>query len=116
MLGENRAWLKALACGLTSGAAALGEKGSIRTVLVQAFLGVLFGSLWTRDKGAWMAWGAHTAWLLVTTLVLAGGFFSATNAANSWGGGNAGPLGSDAAVLALLPFAMIAILTSRRAQ
>ena len=113
MLGE-KAWMKAIACGVTSGAAAIGEKASVRAVVVQALLGVVFGALWGRDKGAWMAWGAHTAWLMGTSLVLAGGFYSASNAATSWGGGNAGPLGGDAAILALIPFAIVAVASGRK--
>lgn len=114
VMSQEKAWMQAVACGVTSGAAALGEKGSLRTVVVQALLGVVFGALWSRDKGAWMAWGAHTAWLLGTSLLLSGGFFSATNAATAWGGGNAGPLGGDAAILALVPFAVAAVASVRK--
>lgn len=102
---------KVIACGLTSAAAAYGEVGAAPTAIaVQGLLGVVFGALWVRDRGAWPAWGAHTAWLFATSAMMQGGLFEAHVASNAWGGGEAGPLGGRAAVIALLPLAMGALV------
>jgi hypothetical protein len=108
---------KILACGLTSAAAAYGEIGatSPRAVVVQGLLGVNFGALWVRDRGAWPAWGAHTAWLFTTSALMQGGLFEAQVASTSWGGGNGGPLAGTAALIALLPLAAGALAGSLRA-
>jgi hypothetical protein len=108
--------LKVLACGLSSAAAAYGEigGGAPMAVAVQGLLGIVFGSLWVRDRGAWPAWGAHTAWLFGTGLLMQGGFFEARVASTPWGGADAGPLGGAAAPIALLPLAAGALVGSAR--
>ena len=108
--------LKVLACGLTSAAAAYGELGAAEPlpIAVQGLLGIVFGSLWVRDRGAWPAWGAHTAWLFTTSLLMQGGLFEARVFAGTWGGGDAGPLGGTAAVIALLPLAAGALAGTAR--
>lgn len=110
--------VKVLACGVTSAAAAYGELGGSapRAVVVQGLLGIVFGALWVRDRGAWPAWGAHTAWLFTTSFLMQGGLFESRVAATSWGGGDAGPLGGTAAILALLPLALGALAGSRRVK
>jgi hypothetical protein len=101
---------KVLACGVTSAAAAYGELGgSPRAIVVQGLLGIVFGALWVRDRGAWPAWGAHTAWLFGTSALMQGGVFEARVASGSWGGADIGPLGGTAAVVALLPLAVGAL-------
>jgi hypothetical protein len=97
---------KILACGLTSAAAAYGEVGpsSPRAVIVQGLLGMVFGALWIRDRGAWAAWGAHTAWLFATSALM-GGLFEARVASSDWGGGDMGAFGGTAALVALVPIA-----------
>jgi hypothetical protein len=107
--------LKVVACGITSAAAAYGELGatSPRAVIVQGLLGVIFGALWVRDRGAWPAWGAHTAWLFTTSFLMQGGIFESRVASSAWGGGDAGPLGGTAAVVALLPLAFGALAGAR---
>lgn len=109
---------KVLACGMTSAAAAYGEIGASapRTVVVQALLGMIFGALWVRDRGAWPAWGAHTAWLFTTSALMQGGIFEARVGSSAWGGGDAGPLGGTAAIIALLPLAAGALVGSARAR
>lgn len=106
--------VKVLACGITSAAAAYGEVGATapRAVVVHGLLGIIFGALWVRDRGAWPAWGAHTAWLFTTSALMQGGIFEARVVANSWGGGDAGPLGGTAAIIALLPLAAGALVGS----
>ncbi|MDB4933958.1 MAG: hypothetical protein JWP87_930 [Labilithrix sp.] len=108
--------LKVLACGLTSAAAAYGEVGATApsAVVAQGLLGIVFGSLWVRDRGAWPAWGAHTAWLFATSALMQGGIFEARVASTSWGGADAGPLGGTAAVIALAPLAAGALAGSIR--
>jgi len=107
---------KVLACGLTSAAAAYGELGVFApsAIAVQGLLGLVFGALWVRDRGAWPAWGAHTAWLFATSALMQGGIFEAHVAANRWGGAELGPLGGQAALLALLPLAAGALVGTAR--
>ncbi len=108
--------LKVLGCGLTSAAAAYGELGGAApmAIVAQGLLGIVFGSLWVRDRGAWPAWGAHTAWLFGTGLLMQGGFFEGRVASTPWGGADAGPLGGMAVVVALVPLAAGALAGSVR--
>ena len=108
---------KVLACGLTSAAAAYGElgAGAGSAIVVQGLLGIIFGALWVRDRGAWPAWGAHAAWLFMTDFLMRGGLFEAHNAGTAWGGAEWGPLGGHAAVVALLPLAIGAVAGARPA-
>ena len=110
--------LKVVCCGVASAAATYGELGGSfpRAIVVQGLLGLVFGALWIRDRGAWPAWGAHTAWLFTTSFLMQGGLFESRVASSTWGGGDAGPLGGTAAIVALLPVALGAIggtVTSR---
>ncbi len=106
---------RSLACGVTSAAAALGEpSANVQAVLAHLLLGIALGSLWVRDRGAWMAWGAHTAWLFVVGTLFGGGLADTRVASSSWGGGNAGILGGTAAVVALAPIAIVALSLVRR--
>ncbi|MDB5217075.1 MAG: hypothetical protein JWO86_5002 [Myxococcaceae bacterium] len=110
--------IKVIACGLTSAAAAYGEIGASAptAIAVQGLLGMVFGALWVRDRGAWPAWGAHTAWLFATSFLMQGGIFEARVLTGSWGGGDAGPLGGTAALIALLPLAAGALAGSARVR
>lgn len=107
---------KVLACGATSAAAAYGELGggAPAAIAVQGLLGIVFGALWVRDRGAWPAWGAHVAWLFTTSALMQGGIFEAHVAATRWGGAELGPLGGQAAVIALLPLAVGALAGTAR--
>jgi hypothetical protein len=108
---------RALACGVTSAAAALGEPTATPRAAIASFLlGTAFGSLWIRDRGAWMAWGAHTAWLFVTGSLLGGGVAEMRTATSSWGGADAGILGGTAAIVALAPFTLLALSMVRKAK
>jgi hypothetical protein len=110
--------LKVLACGLTSAAAAYGDIGpsAPSAIAAQGLLGIVFGALWVRDRGAWPAWGAHTAWLFTTSALMQGGIFEARVASSTWGGADAGPLGGMAAVIALAPLAAGALAGTARSR
>jgi hypothetical protein len=86
-----------LACGLAAAAARLGTDGALTSALApEALRGVALGALWLRDRGAWMAWAANTAWSWTTGPVLGGGLFDVRFASK------AGPDGvSGLAILAL---------------
>jgi hypothetical protein len=109
---------KVLACGVTSAAAAYGEVGAAgpAAIAAQGLLGIVFGALWVRDRGAWPAWGAHTAWLFATSALMQGGIFEAHVAGTAWGGAALGPLGGQAAVIALLPLAAGALAGTARTR
>jgi len=111
MVSVPSALPRVLACGVTSAAAALGDpSASPRNVAVQGLLGVVFGALWAKDRGAWAAWGAHTAWLFTTSALMQGGLYDARVQVSTWGGGSDGVLGGTAAIVALLPFAVGAVV------
>lgn len=106
---------RSLACGVTSAAAALGDPTStIATALAAFAFGTLLGTLWVRDRGAWMAWGAHAAWRFVIGTLFGGALTELRVASSSWGGGNAGIVGGTAAVVALAPIAIVALSLVRR--
>lgn len=101
---------RALACGVTSAAAALGEPATTPRLAIAHFLfGTALGTLWLRDRGAWMPWGAHLGFLFVTGTVLGGGAVQMKNAATAWGGAEAGIFGGTVALVALAPIAVLAL-------
>ncbi len=108
-------------CG---GAAAAAEYGALGARLegnaphlaVVALLGVALAALWLRDRGAWLAFGAHTGWTLATGAAIGGGLFDIRATNTPWGGANAGLEGSLAALTALVPLTAFAVEWSRRRQ
>jgi hypothetical protein len=116
MVSVEAAVPRVLACGLTSAAAAFGDGAAPRAVLAQGLLGLVFGALWTRDRGAWQAWGAHTAWFFGTSMLLDAGVYDARVASNAWGGADAGWIGGMAAVVALLPFGAAALISAAQRE
>lgn len=98
-------------CG---GAAAAAEYGTLAVssdvsaprVAVAALLGVVFAALWMRDRGAWMAFGAHTGWSLATGAAIGGGLFDIRSSSTA----------SLATVTALVPLAALAAFRSRGGQ
>ncbi len=101
---------KVLACGITSAGAALGRPdATARMVFAAALLGVVFGTLWVRDRGAWQPWAANTAFSFATGTLLSGGIVQARLADDAWAGGSAGMLGGTAATIALVPLAFLAL-------
>ncbi|MBX3227143.1 MAG: CPBP family intramembrane metalloprotease [Labilithrix sp.] len=106
---------RVVACGVTSAGAALGRSdASARSVVVAALLGVAFGALWTRDRGAWMPWGAHMAFRFATDTLVAGGVVQVRLASSAWAGGDSGLFGGTAAAVALVPVATVAIALTMR--
>lgn len=108
--------VKVLACGITSAGAALGQSDATsRTVFSAALLGILYGALWVRDRGAWQPWAAHAGFRFATGTLLSGGIVHARLANDAWAGGSAGILGGTAATIALVPVAVVALVwTARR--
>ena len=105
---------RALACGVTSAAAALGDATTTPRLAISHFLlGTAFGTLWLRDRGAWMPWGAHLGFLFFTGTVFGGGATTMRNALNAWGGAEAGILGGTVALVALFPIAFAALARVR---
>ena len=105
-----------VACGVTSAGAAAGRTDATpRSVFVAALLGMIFGALWVRDRGAWRPWAAHTAFRFSIGTLLSGGIVHTRLAEDAWAGGNAGSLGGTGSVVALTPLAMSMLLwTARR--
>jgi len=111
----NQDIFRVIACGVTSAGAALGRSdASARSIVVATVLGIAFGALWVRDRGAWMPWGAHTAFRFATDTLIAGGIVQARLTPSAWSGGDAGVFAGTAAVVALLPVATAAIVLTMR--
>ncbi|MBX3220703.1 MAG: hypothetical protein KF795_09300 [Labilithrix sp.] len=106
---------RVVACGVTSAGAALGRSdATARTVFVALLLGMLFGALWIRDGGAWQPWAAHATFRWTIGTLLSGGLVHAQIADDTWGGGS-GWLAGTAAVVALVPVSVGALVwTARR--
>jgi hypothetical protein len=108
---------KILACGATSAGAELARTdATFRTTFVAGALGVVFGALWVRDRGAWQPWAAHLAFRYATGTLAAGGVLQMKLLDNSWAGGTGGMLGGTAAAIAFAPLAIAAIVWTGRAS
>jgi hypothetical protein len=110
-----------LVCGAAGAAAeygALGGAGDASPVqwLIAGSLAILFASLWLVDKGAWIAFGAHTAWTTGTGTLIRGGLLDLRSSITPWGGGDAGVSGSLATLVALAPFTVVAAVWALRAE
>jgi hypothetical protein len=87
--GEVPVSMKLAACGLASSAAAYGEGVAVAPALVTAGLGgVAYGALWLKDRGAWLAWGAHAAFLWAASTLARGALIDVRAAPSAWGGGD----------------------------
>jgi hypothetical protein len=68
------AWAALLACGAAAAAARFGVEGTVGLSLaVEALRGIVLGAIWMRDRGAWMAVGANTAWTWGLGSIVRGG-------------------------------------------
>ncbi len=124
-LGGPASPVRLAVCGAVAAAARVGQLGDEPLVAVfslsglialasAALGGVCFATLWLRDRGAWMAFGAHTAWALLTTTVISGGVCDARWRSGGWGGGG-GLEGSGAAAVGLAAIATVATYAWYRA-
>jgi hypothetical protein len=112
-----------LVCALAASAAKVGavlanpEGAPLAPLILQAvvagLLGLAFAALWKRDRGAWLAWGAHTAWLWATGSLAHGGLLDVRWTQGGWGGGDAGIEGSAAAAVVLAGAAVAALFAWR---
>lgn len=67
-------WAALLVCGAAAAAARFGVEGAVGLVLAgEAIKGIVLGGLWVRDRGAWMAVAANTAWTWTMGSVVGGG-------------------------------------------
>jgi hypothetical protein len=98
-----------LACAATSAGAALGRSdATAASVIAALLLGAVAGALWVRDGGAWQPWAATTTFQFVTGTLLSGGLLQSRVATGAWAG-SSGLAGGQAAVVALAPFAVLAL-------
>ncbi len=80
-----------LACGAAAAAARLGSAGIVTSALApEALRGVALGALWVRDRGAWMACAANTAWTWAMGPLLGGGLVDLRFASGAGGEGGTG--------------------------
>ncbi len=71
-------WVSLLVCGAAAAAARFGIDGQPATSLAaEALRGIALATLWTRDRGAWMAFAANTSWMWILGAVVHGGFIDA---------------------------------------
>jgi hypothetical protein len=90
-------------CGL-SGAASRWGMSTTCTQLEAASAGalaVVFAALWLVDRGAWLAWGAHVAYGIVTGPLTRGGLVDLRARPGVWGGGDNGVEAGAAAFVVL---------------
>jgi len=67
-------WASLGACGAAAAAARYGIDGVVGlAVAIEGLRGMALASLWTRDRGAWMALGANAAWMWTMGSVVRGG-------------------------------------------
>jgi hypothetical protein len=72
-----------LACGAVAAAARFGVDGTPSMAMAtEGLRAVALGAIWTRDRGAWMACAANTAWAWTLGAVVHGGLVDARFAAD----------------------------------
>jgi len=107
--------MKVLACGATSAGAAIGRPdATAKSIVGAALFGVILGTLWVRDRGAWQAWAANTGFRYATGTLFSGGIIHSRLAANGWAGGDAGMFGGTAFTVALAPLAILSLVIMTR--
>jgi len=68
------AWASLAACGAAAAAGRFGAEGVVDlSLLVAGLRGVALGSVWVRDRGAWVAVGASAAWAWTLQSIVHGG-------------------------------------------
>ena len=83
-------------------------------VVVSGLLSVCFAILWKRDRGAWLAWGAHLAWLWTIGPLTHGGLLDVRWASGTWGGGDVNASNAGAVALAAVLLGALAWYHRRR--
>jgi hypothetical protein len=112
--GAASIWMKLAACGLASAAATYGEGLVTPAALTAAGLGgVACGTLWLKDRGAWLAWGAHAAFLWASSTLARGALIDVRAAPNTWGGGDMWLGAGWSAVLAMAIVSTGALVVTR---
>src|SRR5262249_21331374 len=107
--------MKLVVCGLASGAAAYGEGVVSPAGMAAATLGgAACGALWLQDRGAWVAWSAHAAFLWACTTLGRGALLDVRAAPNVWGGGDAWLGSGGSAVLSMAIVCAASIAVGRR--
>lgn len=72
--GSLPTWGALVVCGAAAAAARYGVEGALSLVLAaEAVKGVALGAIWVKDRGAWMAVAANTAWTWTVGSVVGGG-------------------------------------------
>ncbi|HEX8795598.1 MAG TPA: CPBP family glutamic-type intramembrane protease [Polyangiaceae bacterium] len=72
--GSLPTWAALLVCGAAAAAARFGVEGALGLVLAgEAIKGIVLGGIWVKDRGAWMAVAANTAWTWTIGSVVGGG-------------------------------------------
>jgi hypothetical protein len=67
-------WAALVVCGAAAAAARFGVEGAMGVVLAgEAIKGAALGAIWVKDRGAWMAVAANTAWTWTIGSVVGGG-------------------------------------------
>jgi membrane protease YdiL (CAAX protease family) len=103
----------ALVCGVASAAATLGAPGTgAIQVAIAGVSGVAFAAIWLRDRGAWMAVGAHAAWSFSTGPLLHDGVLDVRFAPTPWGGGDAEIAGSATALAVIAAVALAGVVAA----
>ena len=94
------------ACALAAGLHPLGAgERSVAKLMIATAAGAGFAALWQRDRGAWLAVGAHAAWAWALGSLLRGGLLDVRTRAGFWGGGDLALEGSMAVAIALTAIA-----------
>lgn len=101
-------WARLAACGACAAGARFGVEGVLGVALLaEGLRAVAFASLWTGDRGAWMAMGANTAWTWMLGSVTRGGIVDLRFS-------GAEPEGGTPGLLVALVCAAAAIVWARR--
>jgi hypothetical protein len=106
----------ALVCGAAAAAAKLGVAGTTPVeIAVAGVSGVAFAALWQKDRGAWLAVGANTAWIFTTRSLFHDALLDVRFSPTVWGGGDVEAAGSATVLAVLVPLALAAAAASYKA-
>jgi hypothetical protein len=104
-----------LACGGAAAAVRLGTDGVVTSALAaDALRGVALGGVWVRDRGAWMACAANTAWTWTMTFLLRGGGMDLRFVSPSGADGGTGLVVLAVVAVAALLWALAGCRAARR--